>query len=90
MNAQEMFKELQKHEPCEGLVDWIKTSLFERMKQSGNMTAFYSCSSLSLWSSMSFIHSMHSLGYTVTIECEDRPASIPCYKITIDIVVPGR
>lgn len=90
MNAHEMYQELLKHEPCEGLEDWIKHSLFERMKEGGNMTAFYACNSLSAWRRQSFIKAMNDLGYTVIVECEDRPCATPYYKITIDIITPGR
>lgn len=87
MNAQEMFKELNKPEVCEGLDEWIRTKLFAALKHSHTMTAIVNASAAP-WSQAAFVRAMVNLGYEVNVECDDRPCALPYYKISVPIVNP--
>jgi hypothetical protein len=81
MNAQEMFKELNKVDVCEGLDEWIRTKLFAELKNSRDMTARIYTRTLT-WSQASFTRAMVNLGYQIKVECDDRPCAEPYYEIS--------
>lgn len=89
MHANEMFQELNKPEVCEGLDEWLRTKLFNAMKNGHGMVVNMACSSVP-WSQAAFIRAMTNLGYEVEAKCDDRPCAQPYYKIAIRMTVPGR
>ena len=82
MNAQDMFEAIQKSQVCEGLDEWIKDTLYPRMRQSPDLIVRFNERTIT-WSRYDFIRDMERLGYRMEWDCEDRPCSEPYYTISI-------